>query len=68
MEFTYYGHSCFLINTGTHRLLFDPFITHNELAKNIDTTKIEADYIFISHEKSNSNKNDSKETNGTSRS
>ncbi len=49
MEFTYYGHSCFLINTGTHRLLFDPFITHNELAKNIDTTKIEADYIFISH-------------------
>lgn len=49
MEFTYYGHSCFLVHTGTHRLLFDPFITHNELAKNIDITKIEADYIFISH-------------------
>ncbi len=49
MEFTYYGHSCFLIHTGTHRLLFDPFISHNELAQHIDLTKIEADYIFISH-------------------
>jgi L-ascorbate metabolism protein UlaG (beta-lactamase superfamily) len=30
-------------------ILFDPFITPNELAKHIDVDSIEADYIFISH-------------------
>lgn len=30
-------------------LLFDPFITGNELAKNIDVDQIPADYILISH-------------------
>jgi L-ascorbate metabolism protein UlaG (beta-lactamase superfamily) len=30
-------------------LLFDPFITPNELAKNIDPTTVKADYILISH-------------------
>jgi L-ascorbate metabolism protein UlaG (beta-lactamase superfamily) len=30
-------------------LLFDPFITGNPLAKNIDASKIAADYILISH-------------------
>ena len=30
-------------------LLFDPFISNNVLAKNIDVTKIKADYILISH-------------------
>ena len=49
MKFTYYGHSAFVIETGGKKLLFDPFITHNPLAKNIDVTKIEADYIFVSH-------------------
>lgn len=49
MEFTYYGHSCFAVNTGSHRLLFDPFITYNDLAKHIDISAINADYIFISH-------------------
>jgi L-ascorbate metabolism protein UlaG (beta-lactamase superfamily) len=30
-------------------LLFDPFITPNPLAKNVDATKIPADYILVSH-------------------
>lgn len=30
-------------------MLFDPFISPNELAKNIDISKIEADYILVSH-------------------
>lgn len=30
-------------------MLFDPFISGNEAAKNIDINNIEADYIFISH-------------------
>ncbi len=49
MNFTYYGHSCFSIETNGVKLLFDPFITYNELAKEVDPASIEADYIFISH-------------------
>jgi len=49
MIFTYYGHSCFSIKTKGLNLLFDPFITYNELAKDIEVDKIEADYIFLSH-------------------
>lgn len=49
MKVTYYGHSCFSVFVGGKHLLFDPFITGNELAKHINPDKIEADYIFISH-------------------
>jgi len=49
MTFTYYGHSCFSVEINGKKLLFDPFITGNPLAKDIDITKIEADYILISH-------------------
>lgn len=49
MQFTYYGHSCFLVETNGKKILFDPFITYNELAKDIDIQSIKADYILISH-------------------
>jgi L-ascorbate metabolism protein UlaG (beta-lactamase superfamily) len=49
MKFTYYGHACFGIEVNGKHLLFDPFISQNELAKHIDIKKIKADYIFISH-------------------
>lgn len=49
MKFTYYGHSCFSVSVGGKTLLFDPFITPNELASNIDVDEIHADYIFVSH-------------------
>jgi L-ascorbate metabolism protein UlaG (beta-lactamase superfamily) len=49
MKFTYYGHSCFAIETDGRKFLFDPFISPNELAKDIDVEKIEADYILVSH-------------------
>lgn len=49
IKFTFYGHACFLIETAGKKLLFDPFISGNEAAKDIDIKKIEADYIFISH-------------------
>lgn len=49
MKITYYGHSCFEARLGGKRLLFDPFITGNELAKNVDIKQIEADYILVSH-------------------
>ena len=49
MKFTFYGHACFAIETEGKKLLFDPFISGNELAKDIDINKIEADYILVSH-------------------
>jgi L-ascorbate metabolism protein UlaG (beta-lactamase superfamily) len=49
MKTTFYGHSCFAVQIKNRTLLFDPFITPNELAKSIDVDKVPADYIFISH-------------------
>lgn len=49
MKITYYGHSCFSVVAGGKHILFDPFITGNELAKDIDIDQIKADYIFVSH-------------------
>jgi len=49
MRLTYYGQSCFAVQAGEKNLLFDPFITPNELAKHIDINKIKADYILVSH-------------------
>ncbi len=49
MKYTYYGQSSFLLETEDNKFLFDPFITQNPLAADIDITKIEADYIFVSH-------------------
>jgi L-ascorbate metabolism protein UlaG (beta-lactamase superfamily) len=50
MQFTYFGHSCFLIEVKGTKLLFDPFISGNELAnKVVDINSIQADYILVSH-------------------
>ena len=49
MKVTYYGHSCFSVAVADKTLLFDPFITPNELARGVDAKKIPADYIFVSH-------------------
>lgn len=49
MKFTYYGHSCFSVFAGGKTLLFDPFVTANELASAVDVDQIQADYIFVSH-------------------
>lgn len=49
MKLTYYGHSCFGVRIAGHDLLFDPYITENELAKGIDVKTIPAGYILLSH-------------------
>lgn len=49
MNLTYYGHSCFGVEVNGKYLLFDPFISQNPLAKNIEIEKVPADYILISH-------------------
>ena len=49
MKLTYFGHSCFLIQANGKKLLFDPFISPNELASDIHADQIEADFILVSH-------------------
>ncbi|HEY3862767.1 MAG TPA: metal-dependent hydrolase [Verrucomicrobiae bacterium] len=49
MNLTYYGHACFAVEAGGRTLLFDPFISPNPLAKEIDIQSIKADYILVSH-------------------
>jgi L-ascorbate metabolism protein UlaG (beta-lactamase superfamily) len=49
MKLTYYGHACFAVQAGGKTLLFDPFISPNPLAKEIDVKKIPADFILVSH-------------------
>lgn len=46
---TYFGHSCFLIETAGKRLLFDPFISANDLAKSVDVGAIRAEYLLLTH-------------------
>lgn len=49
MNITYYGHSCFGVEIKGKHILFDPFISPNEMAKQIDANTVKADYILISH-------------------
>jgi L-ascorbate metabolism protein UlaG (beta-lactamase superfamily) len=50
MIFTYYGHSCFRVEIDGKHLLFDPFISYNDLAKDIiNIDGIPADFILLSH-------------------
>ncbi len=49
MTVTYLGHATFLATFGGKNLLFDPFITGNTLAKDININNIKVDYIFITH-------------------
>lgn len=48
MRLTYFGHSCFLVETSKARLIIDPYLNDNPAAK----TKAEAitcDYVIVSH-------------------
>jgi L-ascorbate metabolism protein UlaG (beta-lactamase superfamily) len=49
MKLTSYGHSCFAVEISGTTLLFDPFITPNELAKSIKLSDVKADYMLITH-------------------
>lgn len=49
MKVTYYGHASLGIETGGKKIIVDPFISANELAKDIDVTELEADYILLTH-------------------
>ena len=44
----YYGHSCFLLDDGQYKVLFDPFLTGNPKAA-IAAADVDCDYILVSH-------------------
>lgn len=48
LTYTYYGHSCFLLNDGKYKVLTDPFLTENPLAT-AKTEDIQCDFILVSH-------------------
>ena len=49
MKITYLGHASLSIELENTHIIVDPFITGNELAKNIDINSLKADYILITH-------------------
>lgn len=49
MKLTYYGQSCIELDFDGKKLLFDPFITGNPLAKDIDVSSLNPDFILVSH-------------------
>ncbi len=49
MQLTYFGHSTFMVETLGKKVLFDPFISPNELAAHIDINEIKPDFILLSH-------------------
>lgn len=49
IKLNYFGQSCFLLDINGTKILFDPFITPNELAKDIDVEQINCHYILVSH-------------------
>ena len=48
MKLSYLSHSCFFVETSTHRLIIDPFLTGNPLAQ-VKPEAVECDYILVSH-------------------
>ena len=49
MKITYLGHAALSIEIGETHLIVDPFISPNELAKDIDISSLEANYILVTH-------------------
>ncbi|QDT01136.1 metal-dependent hydrolase [Adhaeretor mobilis] len=48
LEITWLGHSTFTIDTGSHRLLLDPFLTDSPVAP-ISADEVDADFILLTH-------------------
>ena len=48
VKFSYFGHSCFLLDDGEHKLLVDPYLTGNPAAA-ADPDSITCDTILLSH-------------------
>lgn len=49
MKVRYYGQSCIEVTVSGKKLLFDPFISPNQLASHIDVNSLNPDYILVTH-------------------
>lgn len=49
MKLTFFGHACLEAEVKGKRILFDPFISPNELAQHINVNELNPDYILVSH-------------------
>ena len=49
MKITFLGHASLLIETSHATIIVDPFISANELAKDIQVSGLKADYILVTH-------------------
>lgn len=48
MKLTWHGHGTWLIETGEHRILLDPFFDDNPSAT-VKAEEVEADFVLVSH-------------------
>jgi L-ascorbate metabolism protein UlaG (beta-lactamase superfamily) len=48
MRVTYFGHSCFLVETTKARLVLDPFFTGNPVCP-VEAANVSCDYVLVSH-------------------
>jgi L-ascorbate metabolism protein UlaG (beta-lactamase superfamily) len=48
MKLTYWSHSCFLVETASHRLVLDPFLSGNDLAP-VKAAEVECDFVLLTH-------------------
>lgn len=49
MKITYLGYAALSIELNGKHIIVDPFITGNELAKDIKVDELKADYILLTH-------------------
>jgi L-ascorbate metabolism protein UlaG (beta-lactamase superfamily) len=49
MKITYLGHAALSIEVQGSYVIVDPFVSPNELAKDIDINSLKADYILLTH-------------------
>ncbi len=48
MKLTYWGHAAAIVETQSHKIVFDPFLTGNPLAT-VKADEVECDYIILTH-------------------
>lgn len=48
MKLTYLSHSCFLLETATHTLIIDPFLSGNPLAQT-KPEEVKCDFVLVTH-------------------
>jgi len=48
MKLTYWGHSSFLVETASHRIVIDPFLSGNEQAV-VSPAEVECDCVIVTH-------------------